>query len=57
MTSLDNDVFVNESHSAKEWWENDYSIRAQYVVPNWMHMMVLGFLIAIFISGVLCNVR
>ena len=42
---------------ARAWWENDYSLRPDYGVPEWMHYVVFSMLILIFILGLICNVR
>ena len=48
---------INGSSVEKPWWEDEDSDRPTYVIPDWIHNVILAMLLFIFVSGVFLNVK
>ena len=42
---------------AREWWWREDSVRPDYTVPDWAHVMAIVILSIVFISGAVANIQ
>ena len=43
--------------AVREWWWRADSLRPDYVVPEWAHIMTIIVLVTVFISGAIANLQ